>query len=79
MAKIMLYIINNEGVIYYHDTDSIVTNLKLPDHLVDQNVLGKLKLEYIIKEGLFITDKTYYILSTEGEIVKKLKVLIVHL
>jgi hypothetical protein len=73
MARIMLYIINNGGTIYYHDTDSIVTNFKLPEDLVNQKELGKLKLEYIIKKGLFVGDKTYCIVPIEGKTVKRAK------
>ncbi|KAF2647003.1 DNA polymerase, partial [Lophiostoma macrostomum CBS 122681] len=71
MSKIFFYIFNNGGTIYYHDTDSVATNLKLPEDLVDKNKLGKLKLEYIIEEGFFIKDKTYYIKTIEGKVIKK--------
>jgi hypothetical protein len=36
--------------IYYSDTDSLVVNGELPSHLLDNAELGKLKLEYQIKE-----------------------------
>lgn len=42
--KIKLYIISKGGIIYYSDTDSVVTNLELPDYMVNSNELGKLKL-----------------------------------
>lgn len=73
MAKILLYILNSNGTIYYTDTDSIVTNKKLPDEMVDNNVLGKLKLEYIIKQGYFISDKTYAFKTVEDKIIKRAK------
>lgn len=73
MAKIKLEILNRGGTIYYTDTDSIVTNIKLPDNLVDPKELGKLKLEHIIKEGYFISDKTYTFKNDKGEIIKRAK------
>ena len=73
MAKIMLYILSKGGKIYYSDTDSIVTDLKLPQDLVDPTEIGKLKLEYEISTAYFIADKTYVIVTTEGIIIKKAK------
>lgn len=73
MAKVMLFILKNGGTISYHDTDSLVTDLKLPSEWVDQKDLGKFKLEYTIKKGFFTADKTYYIESMEGKIVKRAK------
>ena len=42
----------------YMDTDSIVTDIELPEHLVGKG-LGQFKLEYDIKEAYFISSKTY--------------------
>src|ERR1044071_8966464 len=50
-------ILNKNSHIYYSDTDSIVTNIDLPKHLVGSE-LGQFKLEYIIKEAYFISAKT---------------------
>ena len=73
MAKMLLYVLNNNGKLYYTDTDSIVTDLKLPDNIVHPTELGKFKLEYTIVEGYFIADKTYAIKTKEGLIIKKSK------
>lgn len=70
--KLKNWILLNQGEIYYSDTDSIVTNLKLPDNLVN-NKLGGLKLEYKIKESFFISSKTYYLELENGEEIKKCK------
>lgn len=59
MSKLKLYILSKSGSIYYTDTNSIVTNIELDEHLVDKNELGKLKLEHKVKKGIFITNKTY--------------------
>lgn len=73
MEKIILYILENGGQIYYTDTDSIVTNIKLPEYMVDSLKIGKLKLEYVIKEAFFIADKTYALKTVDGEIIKRAK------
>lgn len=37
ITKIKLYILSQGGEIYYSDTDSIVTNVKLPDDMISEN------------------------------------------
>jgi hypothetical protein len=73
MAKIKLYILSKGGYIYYSDTDSIVTNIKLDSNMVNKNELGKLKLEYEVKKGIFITNKTYCIINSKDEFISKAK------
>lgn len=73
MNKLIMYILDNKGTIYYTDTDSIVTNLKLPEDFIHKSELGKLKLEHEIIEGYFISDKTYAFINSKGEIIKKAK------
>ena len=58
MNKIKLHILNKGGSIFYTDTDSIVTDLKLKDNLVGEE-LGQLKLEHEVIIGYFISNKTY--------------------
>ena len=48
------------------DTDSIVTDIKLPDYMVGKG-LGQLKLEYEILRGYFITSKTYCLIVKNQE------------
>jgi hypothetical protein len=59
ISKHKLDILNRKGKIYYSDTDCIVTDKQLPDDLVSETELGKFKLEHKIKEGIFISGKTY--------------------
>lgn len=68
-----LDILNRGGEIYYSDTDSIVTNIELPPHLVSNQELGKFKLEYKVKKGIFISGKTYCLVLEDGTIIKKAK------
>jgi hypothetical protein len=70
--KIKLLILKLGGKIYYSDTDSIVTNIRLPEEFVG-NELGKFKLEYKIKRAIFITSKTYMLELEDGTIIKKAK------
>jgi hypothetical protein len=47
------------------DTDSVITQNPLPPEEVGPE-LGKLKLEYRIKEGIHVSSKFYYHLATDG-------------
>lgn len=64
---------NRGGRIYYTDTDSIVTDIELPSELVSNNELGKFKLEYKVKEGIFISGKTYCLITQDGKFIKRAK------
>ena len=72
MLKIILDFIKDGGEIYYMDTDSLVTNKPLQTHLVG-NKLGQFKLEYIIEEGYFISNKTYCLVLNDGSTIIKTK------
>jgi len=67
ITKIKNQILKKGGLIYYSDTDSIVTNIELPQDMVDPKVLGKLKLEHKIKRGYFITSKTYCLIDQDKQ------------
>ena len=71
--KIKLYILSHSKNIYYSDTDSIVTDMKLGDHMVDNKEIGKLKLEHKINKGIFITNKTYCLLDKDNNFINKAK------
>lgn len=60
ITKVKLDILSWGGNIYYSDTDSIVTDIKLPENMVHENELGKFKLENIINEGIFVTGKSIW-------------------
>jgi DNA polymerase type B, organellar and viral len=64
---------NPNFILYYSDTDSIYVDKPLPDHLVDSKILGKLKLEYIIKKGIFLSPKVYYLETEDGKVIYKVK------
>lgn len=53
MSLIIKYLMENDYKLYYMDTDSIVENKLLPDWMISNNELGKMKLEHIIKKGVF--------------------------
>lgn len=72
MNKIKLGILNKGGSIYYTDTDSIVTNIKLSNSIIGLDI-GKFKLEHEIKEAYFISNKTYCFTTNKGEFIKKCK------
>lgn len=41
--------------------------------MVDPNLIGKLKLEYKIKRGYFISDKTYCLILDKKYVTKEKK------
>jgi len=62
MQKVKLDILNPGGKLYYTDTDSIVTDIKLPDHLLG-NALGQFKLEHRGNRSYYISNKTYCLIK----------------
>lgn len=64
----------NQGLeLFYSDTDSLVLNGPLPEKFIDSAALGKLKLEHVIKEGIFVMPKVYYLEDEDGNVVSKAK------
>lgn len=59
--------------IYYSDKYSLVLDGKLSSELVHPTELGKFKLEYEVKEGIFITGKTHCLVLKDGTLVKRAK------
>lgn len=66
MSKVKLDILEKGNLIYYTDTDSIVTNKPLDPSLVGIE-LGKFKLEHNVQRGYFISSKTYLLVSEKGK------------
>jgi hypothetical protein len=63
---------NNENFrLYYTDTDSAVVDQPLPDSFVDSTVLGKMKLEYIVRKGIFLAPKLYCLNTSNSELITK--------
>ncbi len=58
--------------VYYHDTDSIVVSQPRPDRVVGKE-RGEMKLEYVIKEGVFAGPKLYSLRVEGGKEVVKAK------
>lgn len=56
--------------LYYTDTDSIYTDSKLDEKFIDSKTLGKLKLEYICEEAIFLGLKSYCLKTEKGLITK---------
>ena len=59
--------------LYYTDTDSIYTDSEIDINLIDNKILGKLKLEHVCKEAVFLTPKVYCLLTESGEFIHKIK------
>lgn len=70
-ARIRLYEFMKEVDfdVYYCDTDSIFT----PRKMKESNELGKMKLEYQLKEACFLLPKSYGGIKNDGSFILKLK------
>ena len=62
---------NKDFRLYYTDTDSAVLAQPLPESFVDPKVLGKMKLEYIVRKGIFLAPKLYCLLNDNNELITK--------
>ena len=73
MALKIKFLIDNGYIIYYMDTDCFVLNKPLPDWMVSDKALGKMKLECRVKEGVFLAPKVYAYITESGEEIIKVK------
>lgn len=65
---------NNPNInLYYTDTDSAYTDKPLDPSLIDDKMLGKLKLEYVCKKAIFLAPKVYYLETIDDKIIYKVK------
>lgn len=64
---------DNNYTIYYMDTDSLIIDRALPEHLVSSTELGKYKLENVYKEAVFLAPKVYAGITLEGKEIIKIK------
>ena len=74
LHKIKLEILKNKGNIYYTDTDSLILDKnKLQSEWIGQEI-GQFKLEFDnIKEGYFISNKTYCLVLDDNTTIIKAK------
>ena len=66
-----LNICNNNLI--YSDTDSVTLEKPLPDKYLSKTELGKMKLEFILSEGIYISPKFYGLKGENGETIIKSK------
>ncbi len=72
----MSQLLNNKDVnIFYTDTDSYFMTLNKPfeyfKDIISDNILGKFKLEYIIKKAVFLATKLYCFETIEADYFSK--------
>lgn len=72
-ARIHMYQYISREDCYYTDTDSVVLKNPLPNEIVSSIELGKLKLEYKVKKGVFLAPKSYSLITEEGGNILKHK------
>nr|YP_009487200.1 hypothetical protein [Russula abietina]AWB36102.1 hypothetical protein [Russula abietina] len=65
---------NNPNInLFYTDTDSIYTDSELDSKFLCDKTLGKLKLEYIAEEAIFLNPKVYCLKLESGKLIYKAK------
>ncbi|KAL0391303.1 UNVERIFIED_CONTAM: DNA polymerase [Sesamum latifolium] len=70
-ARIHMYPHISREDCYYTDTDSIVLGSPLSDDLVSSKEMGKFKLEYHVKKGIFLAPKSYMLeIEDDQHIIK---------
>lgn len=72
-ARIYMYKYISRPDCYYTDTDSAILGSQLPEDEVSSNELGKLKLEYLVKTGVFLAPKSYMLINQDEKVQIKYK------
>jgi hypothetical protein len=60
---------NPNFILYYSDTDSIYINKPLLGHMISDKILGKMKLEYILEDAIFLAPKMYCLKTIDDKII----------
>jgi hypothetical protein len=69
-SRIHMYQYISRPDCYYTDTDSAILGSPLPEDEISSE-LGKLKMEYFVKKGIFLAPKSYLLVTEEaGNIMK---------
>jgi hypothetical protein len=66
------YLQDKDLIVYYTDTDSVVTNKTLDNKHVGSS-LGQMKLEYIVNKGIFLAPKVYTEITDHSKTITKCK------
>uniref|UniRef100_A0A896YU53 DNA polymerase n=1 Tax=Coniophora olivacea TaxID=85977 RepID=A0A896YU53_9AGAM len=70
---ICLYLKNNPNYnLFYTDTDSIFIDKPLSKDLITDD-LGFMKLEYVLKDAIFLGPKVYAGITDYGQLISKIK------
>jgi hypothetical protein len=74
LAQLRLYeyiekIKEQGGTLFYCDTDSLMTDVRLPT----SDKLGDIKLEYDFRAGIFLRPKMYFVDAFDKDVMEKLK------
>lgn len=65
---------NNPNInLYYTDTDSAYTDKPLDPSLIDDKMLGQMKLEHVCKKAVFLAPKLYCLLTEDNKLIHKVK------
>src|SRR6202789_1889380 len=74
-ARVHMSIFKNNPRInlYYSDTDSIYIDKPLPPEFISSTILGKLKLENVCSDAIFLAPKVYCLNTIDNDLIYKVK------
>jgi hypothetical protein len=64
---------NPDFKLYYSDTDSAYIDKPLPEDMVSSTILGKMKLENVLTNAIFLAPKVYCLQTDDGKVIHKVK------
>ena len=64
---------NPDFNLYYSDTDSVYIDKPLSDDLVNEKILGQMKLENVINKAIFLSPKVYCLVTEASKLIFKVK------
>lgn len=59
--------------LFYSDTYSIYIDKPLPDSMISNTILGRMKLECTLTDAIFLSPKMYYLETIDGKLIYKVK------
>jgi len=71
LYKAIEIIDQNGGEVTYCDTDSLMSTILLPDHMLHKSEFGKWDIEHEIDQVIIISEKMYGLTNSKGEQINK--------
>jgi len=77
MNKMKLFVLSEGGEIFYSDTDSLIVSKDIIPLMLEKGYIGpnigQFKIEHDIREGYFVSNKTYCLVTNDNKTIIKAK------